>query len=553
MKRILLASVMFMAVILSGAANAEDEKFDIGSFNVVGNTLLPQSLIDQTVAPFLGKGRVYGDIQKALEALEDVYRRAGYNTVQVFVPEQELTGGVVRLLVTEASIGKVTVSGNKYFSEANVRASIPQLKEGSAPNAPKLSQNIQLANDNPAKQIEVTLATSEQEGKVDAKLAVTEQNPQRIYLTADDTGSGATGHVRTGIAYQNANLAGGDEVLTAAYTTSPDAPSGVKVDIYSIAFRKPFYSLGDSLDVIFGDSNVNTPTAQATGFGLTGKGRVLAFRWNHFFPRNGEYSSKLVFGFDWKQFNTTCTTTPPTSHAPPTPTALQSCIPHTTRPVSATYNGQWQGAAYAADFNVGLSYNLPTGDKFTVNTAVNPLSDPSLNGKTDYYSFIANRKASDNFSILKGGGSYARALGNWQLRAAATGQWVNDGLVPGEQIGLAGSTAVRGFSERAVAADSGMVVNLEAYSPDIAGFIYAPGSLRAVVFYDQGNGRNNGGKIPFVQYSNVRISSWGLGLRYALGKDVALRADMAQVLDRGPLLNIDERTWRGHFSLTVGF
>ncbi|WP_423837608.1 POTRA domain-containing protein [Variovorax terrae] len=36
-------------------------------------------------------------MQSAIEALQQAYRRAGHTTVQVFAPEQELTGGIVKL------------------------------------------------------------------------------------------------------------------------------------------------------------------------------------------------------------------------------------------------------------------------------------------------------------------------------------------------------------------------------------------------------------------------------------------------------------------------
>ena len=120
------------------AALAQDEHFDIVRFQIEGNTLLPQAQVEAAVAPLAGPKRVYGDIQKALEALERAYRAAGYSTVQVYVPEQELTGGVVRLQVTEGVVGKVLISGNKYFDDANIRASVPALKEGTAPNLRRL-------------------------------------------------------------------------------------------------------------------------------------------------------------------------------------------------------------------------------------------------------------------------------------------------------------------------------------------------------------------------------------------------------------------------------
>lgn len=517
---------------------AADEQFDISQFAVEGNTLLSADTLNQKVAPFAGKGRVYGDIQKALEAIEAAYRSAGYNSVQVYVPEQELTSGVVRIQVTEGVIGKIAVTGNALFSIENIRASLPHLQEGKTPNARQLSENIQLANENPAKQVEVTLAMGDDDGKMDAKVNVVEQNPQHVFVTVDDTGTGATGHIRTGLAYQHANLFGNDEVLTAAYTTSPDAPSGVGVDIYSVAFRKPFYDLGDSLDLIYADSNVSTPSNPGAGGGaipipgMSGKGNVFGIRWNHIFPRQGEYSSKLVFGYDYKYFNTRCGFAPG---------VVASCTPHTTRPISATYSGQWQNPGYAADVNVGLAYNLPMGGKYA--NAV---------GNMDNYSFIASRtKVDDDFLVLRAGGSYTMALDNWQARAAITSQWTDNGLVAGEQIGLAGSTAVRGFNERAAAADTGYVGNLELYSPDYAATLGVPGNVRGIVFYDFAQGWNNGALVTIPK--SVSVASWGVGIRYALDKNVAFRADLAQIVDRGPVANVGNGSWRGHFGLNISF
>lgn len=532
-----------MAVALP-VAQAQDEKFDIQRFDIKGNTLLPPGQAEAVVAPFLGKGRVYGDVQKALEALENAYRAKGYGTVNVYVPEQEITGGVIRLDVSEAVLGKVAISGNKFFDEANIRASLPNLKEGQAPNLRQISENVQLVNENPAKQVEVTLATSEEDGKVDAKVGMTEQDPQRVYVTLDNTGTEETGVHRVGVAYQHANLLGGDEVLTLAYTTSPEVlfnigdAKDVKVDIYSVAFRKPFYSIGDSLDVIYGNSNVNTPTTQATGFGLVGKGEVFALRWNHLFPRSGEYSSKLVVGYDYKFINTTCD--------PDQRGANASCTPYTVQPVSATYSGQLQGVNYQAGYNLGLAYNLfATGKSY-------PLAGTT---RTDRYSFVTGRPVNDEFLVVRYGGSYARLVEGWQLRAALNGQVALGNALPSaEQFGVVGSTAVRGFSERAIATDSGHVLNLEAYTPNLAGAFNAPGNLHGVLFYDIGYGRNVGANgTPF---NKVTVGAMGVGVRYALQKDLTFSWDAATIVDPGPLNPAaveHSGDWRSHFKLTVGF
>jgi hemolysin activation/secretion protein len=536
----LIASCILLG--LATGSHGQDEKFDIFRFDIQGNTLLPAEQAATLVAPFAGKGRVYGDIQKALEALENAYRAKGYGTVNVHVPEQEITGGVVRLNVTEAVLGKVMISGNRDFTPENIRASLPNLREGATPNLRQISENVQLINENPAKQVEVTLGVSQEEGKVDAKVALTEQNPQRFFVTLDNTGTPQTGQHRIGLAYQHANLLGNDEMLTLAYTGSPDVwlghPDDVKVDVYSVAFRKPFYGIGDSLDIIYGNSNVNTPQTQATGFGLTGKGEVFALRWNHLFPRRGEYTSRLVFGFDYKHINVTCD--------PDQRGLTASCTPYTVQPVSATYSGQWQGVGYQAGYNVGLAVNaLPTGRRY-----LGAPGTPAA-GKNDHYSFVANRPVSDEFVILRFGGSYARLVNGWQLRAALTGQLAGSGLPSSDQFGLVGSTAVRGFSERAISADTGHVVNLEAYTPNVADTLGLTGNLHGVAFVDFAYGRNIGAdKTPF---DKISVASAGVGLRYALGKDASFTWDAAQVVDPGPE-GIEARgDWRSHFKLMVGF
>lgn len=576
MKR-LAGCVCLLALAVCGPAQAEDERFDIRSFRIEGNTLLPQADADAAVAPFVGAQRNYGDIQKALEALEGAYRSRGYGTVQVYVPEQELTQGVVRFEVTEGVVGKVNIVGNKFFDNANIRATLPGLQEGAAPNMRQLSENIQLANENPAKQVEVTLGIGEENGKVDAKVDVTDDNPRKFILTADDTGTGATGKHRIGFAYQNANIANTDQVLTLAYTTSPDAPQGVKVDIYSVAYRVPFYGIGDSLDIIYGKSSVNTPmtTAGPGTATLNGKGDVFGIRWNHYFSRRGEYTSKLIFGFDDKYINTRCTN--PATGAdytfdPPTP-MNPACTPYTVRPFSLTYTGQRQSPGQILDYSLGFYQNWATGTRYNFTTA-------SGASGTDRYSVMNvdgdplnlgwKRATPDNFNYLKLTYSYLQSLaGDWAVRGAFNGQYSGTPLPASEQFSIAGSTAVRGFNERAIAMDKGFFVNLEVYSPELANGLGLPGSLKAVGFYDFGRGFNYIGSrsadLGQGPFEKAGIASVGAGLRYSMGKDVSIRVDLATVVDAGPAnvvpgttatapANTESRgDWRGHFAVQFAF
>lgn len=563
--KLLLATAFFGAVSLHHAL-AQDNAFDIVRFQVEGNSILPAARVDQLVAPFVGRRKVYGDVQKALEALEGDYRRLGFGTVQVYVPEQELTSGVVKLKVSEGVVGKVIITGNKYFNEENIRASLPNVQEGKAPNMRQLSENVQLSNESPAKQVEVVLGVSDEEDTVNLKIDVKEEKPERFYVTLDNTGTKAGGKHRVGVSYQNANINNRDQVLTLAYTTAADPPggmkilgnrmipghdgNGVKVDVFSVGYRLPLYSIGDSIDLIYGNSSSNTPVNTQVTFGalgINGKGEVFGLRYNHIFPRDGEYTSRLVLGFDYKYNNARCTTPAgaPVSIDPPGFTA--SCTPYTLRPVTATYSGQWAKPGQATDFNVGILYHaFPMGTFYT---------GP---GGIDRYSFVTTRQTSDNFTVLKVGGSHSAAVaGEWLARAAFSGQYAQNPLPSGEQFGLVGSNAVRGFLERAVSADRGYLVNLEAYTPDYAGKFGLPGALKGLIFYDWASGHNLAALA--TGFARANVASAGVGVRYNLKKDISARFDMARVMEGHQATpgNSPEAAKpgdiRGHFALAFGF
>lgn len=542
-RQLLTVGIALGAVSFAPQPGAQGVTFAIQRFAIEGNSLLGGTELDALVAPFTGSGRGYADIQKALEAIENAYRQKGYGAVNVHVPEQEVTSGTVHLKVVEAVIGKLHLSGNAYFDDNNIRSSLPALQAGRIPNLKNISENVQLANENPAKQVEVMLSTGESPGVIDARLKVNEHDPRRFFLTLDNTGTNETGRHRLGLAWQNANLLGGDEVLTLAYTGSPDVwldhPDNVKVDIYSLAFHKPFYSLGDSIDVIYGNSNVNVPTVQNTGFGLNGKGEVAAVRWNHHFPRDGEYTSKLVFGYDYKFLNTTC--------SPDQRGLTATCTPYTVQPLSVTYHGAVQGIDIQAGYQVGLAMNLlPVGARYT------GAPGTAAAGKHDRYSFLTGRPVSDEFMTLRFGGNVAQRFSGWMLRAALEGQLSGSAVPPSEQLGLVGSTAVRGFNERAITADQGYVANLELYTPSLASYIRASGNLHGVVFYDFAHGRNEGSVVA-PTFKTMGVAAAGVGLRYALGKDVSFSWDAAQVIDPGPATLERRGDWRSHFKLTIAF
>ena len=168
-------------------------KFDIDRYVVEGNTLLKPNAIGRVLRSFTGKQKDFADVQRALEALQGAYQNAGWGVVQVTLPEQELERGEVRFDVIETRIGKVEVQGNEYFSEANVRRSVPSLNPGETPNSLAIARSLKVANENPAKQSQVSFKSGSKDGEVDAIVKVVDENPRKYSVGLDNTGTSSTG------------------------------------------------------------------------------------------------------------------------------------------------------------------------------------------------------------------------------------------------------------------------------------------------------------------------------------------------------------------------
>src|SRR5687768_17222177 len=105
--RLVVSSTLLILATSAWANEAPSDtttRFDIARFEVEGNTPLSQQAAQDLFVPFTGKSRDFGDVQRAVEALESAYQRLGFSVVHVIVPEQVLSEGIVRLKVIETRI-----------------------------------------------------------------------------------------------------------------------------------------------------------------------------------------------------------------------------------------------------------------------------------------------------------------------------------------------------------------------------------------------------------------------------------------------------------------
>jgi len=479
-------------------------KFEIRRYRVEGNTLLQQADLDRVLAPYTGPGKDFGDVQRALETLQRAYQGAGYGSVEIRLPEQELERGEVRFVVIEAKIGKITVEGNEHFSADNIRRSVPALREGVTPNSREIAEAVRVANENPAKQSTVLLRGTETEGVIDATIRVADIDPRRYSISLDNTGNENTGRGRLGLAFQHANLFDRDHVLTAQFLTSPQNINDVNV--YGVGYRIPLYSRGTSIDLVAGYSDVDSGTVQDL-FNVTGKGSVYAVRYNWGLPKWGDLEHRTTLGLDYRAYQNNVN--PVGGNA--------NLVPDiTVHPLSLTYAGTLRQERRELSFFASVAQNW---------SAMN-------DGQEEDFKQARFQVGTAGYQIIRFGGNYSQSiLGDWQVRIRLDAQYTEDALVTGEQFAIGGADNVRGFNERFVSNDKGYRTNWEIYTPDWGKAFRLDGRLRFLAFYDTGVTYRNQ-PLP-GELEAASLDSIGLGARLSYKNLYTLRFDVAHVLHDG--------------------
>jgi hemolysin activation/secretion protein len=495
----------------------------VQAFQIEGNSLLPEAELQTALAPFKGE-RNLAELKQAATAVQSLYRQAGYGAVIAYLPEQQGAQGVVTIKVLEGRLARVVVLGNQQFSAENIRRSLPLLQEGQTPQVQRLDAQIQLANESPVKQLAVVLEPGTQQGEVDARVTVTERQAQRWSLNVDNTGNHQTGDYRVGLGYQNAALWDRDHQLSLNAQTSPGHVSQVK--IFSASYRVPFYAQGLSLDLYGAYSNVDggsTSTA-AGALQFNGRGRVLGLRLNKLLPHVGEIDQRFTLGLDQRAYLNNCAIA-----GLPAGACGSAGESVTVQPVSLEYQIQ-RGGAWPSGANVALVHNLGLGG-----------------GNGSQPNFDAVRAgARRHYTVGRVGGFLNGALPqDWRLQTRLSAQFSPGALVPGEQFGLAGAMAVRGYEEREISGDQGVMASIELMGPDLGKLISeSVQGLRLLAFADAGRVWNRRSTPCLGNRDVCTLASVGVGLRLAAGP-LQLRLDVAKALKPGT------RTQRHHFGAHV--
>jgi hemolysin activation/secretion protein len=275
------------------ASEPEPPRFQARGFEIEGELPIPREQAQVVLAPFVGESVGLEQLQGAAKALEAELSARGHAFYRVVLPPQTLEGSVVRLRVLPFKLAGIAVSGNHNFSNENVLASLPALRQGESPNVARVARNRAHVNEHPAKRVEVTFQQSRMPDAVDADVKVQDSPPLSVYASLQNTGEDRTGDWRATVGVRHGNLFDRDHALSASYTSSPGHWGDVRQ--YGMFYTVPFYAQGGSLTAFASYSNVNSGTI-ADAFQVSGGGKFFGARWKQHLTPAGAYSHAVEAG-----------------------------------------------------------------------------------------------------------------------------------------------------------------------------------------------------------------------------------------------------------------
>ncbi len=499
--------------------------FSIRGFEIKGDNPLSAAKTSQVLAPYLRADATIDTLQKATAALESALREAGYGLHKVALPAQEV-GSTVALEVVKFTIGRVTVTGNQHFDDTNIRASLPELREGNSLNFKRLAVQTSMANDNPGKQISVALKESEEADKIDATLQVRDVRPWVASVNMTNAGNPSSGRDRFTVALGHNNVFNRDHQGVIAYTTSLQRPSDVRQ--WGLNYKIPFYGARATLGVSLTKSDVLGTFATFTS---TGVGNTKGVNYTLALEPEGGRRSFLSFSLDDRLFGA----------AVVNGTAVG--VDRRSRPVAVGYAVRNESDDAFWSYNLDLASNLRGG-------ATNDLASY----RTEYSNAVTGQGiSSTSFRIVRAGYQYSTQIAKtWQLSLRSQLQWSNTPLIAGEQMGLGGVSSLRGVPDRAISGDAGLQGSLEVNSPELVK------GLRFSGFVDAGRLANRDAD-GLRRVAHDDLSSMGVGLRYGHPAGVSISADYGRLLtgSKLPLATNSSAPQKGddrvHLSISVRF
>ena len=466
-----------------------DVTFIVNAFALEGVSVLPESQVQAVLKPYLGIQLTFSELEKACDAITNLYRQSGYS-VQVAVLPQSMskTGGTVKLRVTEAKLSSVVINvlnGDNRFGAERVEKYIADANPIGQPlNLNSIERSLIILNETPGVIVTSQLDAGKEQGDTDLKISLGETPLKQGRIETNNSGSRSTGTFQAISALSFNNVTGiGDQVALNGIASEgsryiqgtysfPISTDGLRLSLYGTQLR--YENVG----------------SYAFPNGAYGNALTHGLNFSYALVRTKAANLNATFGYDVKRY-------------------LNQLMSTNTTNSAYKINNVVTGLSGNAYDNFGG--NAVTNGSASITLGRLDISPTSITG------YGAHTPA--RFKKLSFSGSRNQSLdevGKSSLFLSLSGQFASANLNSGEQFYLGGPYGVRAYpvSQGGGAQGALLVAEFRQQLPD---------NLTASVFFDAGIVQQY--KRPFNEWqgktnanNSYSLMGSGFGMKWSDGK-----------------------------------
>lgn len=475
--------------------------------------------------PFLGRPlslALLGELQRDVVL---AWRDSEYPLVDVYFPEQNVTGGKVQVVVREAVLGVKKTEGAKISREDYLLRQLA-IEAGDRVNRREVESDLDWLNENPIRQVNLIYQRGEEDGSTDILLDVHEKKQLSAYTSYGNTGVELTGEEEWAFGFYYANPFRTEQGFGYNYGTDQNWEN---LEAHS-AFYQGFLPWQHTFRLI--GAYVTSVSEDPLAVGVNGLSRQLTGEYHIPLSRprfNRLLRHSLTFAFDYKSTNTDL--------------IFGGVNVFSNEIAIGQFRGQYQFA-------------LPDSHGYTKFSAGFVGSPGDLYGNNTDVAFDQARVGSDaSYSYFFGEAERLQRLPyDYSLRLKVAGQASSDRLPTTDQFLTGGYDSVRGFDENLTRGDSGILSTVELISPDFS--VFGPHQLEgledtwnALLFVDAAALDLSS---PVLGESSGSLSSLGVGLNGRFGDTGMVRASYGWRLSEQDVPS-DGESGKFHFGVTLAY
>lgn len=248
----------------------------VNKFEIENNTVFSTELLHELIKEYEGQEHTIVEIKKIADIISKYYRKEGYFVARAYIPAQNLTDNVVKIVVIEGKYGTFKIQNSSNIENSTIEKYLSKLNNKNIIYMDDLEREIFLINSLSGLQIvDAQIAPGQKVGSSDFILTIEASKKFDGYVTIDNYGNKYTGDDRASIGGTlNSPFGYGDSVSMYALNsfnnglkygnlsyTLPISSSGI---VANLGVSKLKYTLGDSYKSLDAYGNASVLEAEVS-------------------------------------------------------------------------------------------------------------------------------------------------------------------------------------------------------------------------------------------------------------------------------------------------